>query len=487
MKRPIYLSFFNALFVLLAAFFIIRLSFSLLIFYWDVPQTDDFCFMARMHEYGFWGSLHWWYFQWQGRFLPQLLTNIVMVQYNLFDSMLLYGIFLSTLFIFAIYQLITHTLSNTGIELKIKEKLLVGLFSGILFCFILDYHTDSSTFYWINVSTMYFSGIAFFILGVAELLNKKNNKASYLALCFSFIYAGCSAEHVGVLVLGFLVISYIIQKKLTFLSINYFKQEKLIVAFFSCLVSFLLMYFAPGNAFRLASTEQPDFSDGLLNIARFTSIFYFNRLTENSGYLILGFLLSIWIGSYFRDRIHIDQQQLKKIIFTNFLTLIYFTVGSIIIFGFLVNYNAPSRAFVHISALLVLFIGLLGFILGLTSQSRQITFIHQIALLVFLIYGTTVLYKYKFYLNPTIDYAKSVRNRIKDIKEIKQDTSKYMVLPKLTSSDKNMLLDGEMAFDQNDINLFWINKCINTAYGLNKDHVIIVDSDDNDNSNNVNQ
>lgn len=476
MKKALHLTQFNKIFYLLASFVLLRLIFSLVVFYWDIPQTDDFCFMARMHEYGIWGSIKWWYFNWQGRFMPQILTNLVVYQYKIFDNMLLYGLFLIVLFTYSIYQTIRNILERNGYAIKPNEKIILTVFSAVIFCLILDFHTDTSTLYWINVSTMYYVGSTFFILGISELITHKKSITSYAILFFSFIYVGSSAEHFGVLVLGFLILFYILQNHIKFFEINYFNSKKLNLAIIACLGSFLVMYFAPGNAARLSTTEHPSVSHGIKNIATFTNLFYFSRLSIHAGYLIFGFLFALFIGSYFIEKIKFEQNQLQKFLNVSFITLLYFTIGTIIIFGFLITYNAPSRAFIHISTFIVLFFCIFGFIIGLHSNTKQLLFVNQITLFVVLVYGSTIIYKFKFNLNPTIAYTISVRERINHIQTNRNDSTTHMFIPKLSNSEKNILWDGELASNKNDTNLFWANKCLNTAYGLDKNHFILVDS-----------
>ena len=476
MKKNQYLLQFKTILYLLSAFVLIRIIFSLVVFYWNVPQTDDFCFMARMHEYGFWGSIKWWYFNWQGRYMPQILTNIVLYQYNIFDNMLLYGLFLTVLFTFSIYQTIRNVLNRNGYTIKTYEKIIISVLSAAIFSLIVDFHTDTSTFYWINVSTMYYVGSAFFILGISELISHKKSITSYAILCFSFIYVGSSAEHFGVLVLGFLILFYILQNHIKFFDINYFNSKKLNLAIIACLASFLIMYFAPGNAARLSTNEHPSVSQGIKNVSTFINLFYFNRLSLHAGYLIFGFLFALYLGSYFIEKIHYEQKQIQKLLNVSFATLLYFIIGTIIIFGFLITYNPPSRAFIHISTFIVLFFCIFGFIIGLCSNTKQLPFVNQLTLFVVLVYGSTIIYKFKFNLNPTITYTISVRERINHIQANRNDSTSYIFIPKLSNSEKNILWDGEMASNKNDTNLFWINKCLNTAYGLSDNHFILVDS-----------
>ncbi len=70
----------------------------------------------------------------------------------------------------------------------------------------------------------------------------------------------------------------------------------------------------------------------------------------------------------------------------------------------------------------------------------------------------------------------SVRERLNQIQTNKNDSSTYMLIPKLSNSKNNILWDGELASNKNDTNLFWANKCLNTAYGLSDNHFILVDS-----------
>jgi hypothetical protein len=476
MKKILQLAQFKPILFLISCLLICRLGLTMVVFYWDIPQTDDFCFMARMREYGVWGSIKWWYMHWQGRYMPQILTNFVLIQYMKFDNMLLYGLLLTLLFVFSLYQTTQRILVKTGFQVLNFEKRTLSIFSVLIFFLILDFHNDTSTLYWINVSTMYFVGTAFFILGISELLNDKKNITSYITLCFSFVYVGCSSEHFGILVLGFLLIFYLIQQYLPALGIEYFDKKKLNWAILSSFISFLIMYLAPGNDERMASIDHPSFEEGLSNISTFSKVLYFNRLSTNEGYLIFAFFFSFMIGSHFTGKILSSQKQLQQLLVVCFASLIYFVIGSVLIFGFLTTYKAPSRAFVHISTFIVLFFCLFGFIVGLQSQPKQLTFTNPLLLFLVLIYGSTILYKFNFNLKPTINYAKSVRDRLTDVQKNKSETSGYMTLPRLSNSDKNLLWKGELATNKNDTTLFWANKCLNTAYGFDKTHMIIVDS-----------
>jgi hypothetical protein len=236
------------------------------------------------------------------------------------------------------------------------------------------------------------------------------------------------------------------------------------------------MYIAPGNDERMASIDHPSFRDGINNITTFSNVLYFNRLSENAGYLIFAFLLSFMIGSHFEGKIIPSHKKIKHLLVVSFLTVLYFIIGSILIFGFLTTYKGPTRAFIHISTFIVLFFCIFGFIIGLHSQPKQSTYTNPMVLFLVVIYGSTIIYKFNFNLKPTVTYAKSVRNRLIDVKKNKSESSGYITLPKLSNSDKNMLWDGELATNKNDTSLFWANKCLNTAYGFDDNHIIVVDT-----------
>ena len=455
----------------------IRLIFTLIIFFWNIPQTDDFCFMAKIYDYGVFGSIRWWYMNWQGRYLPQFFTNLILVLYKVSDSMLLYGFFIIILFCLSLYRCIVNIFSKFNLKISISDKYIFIIFSISIFCLLLDFHMDSSTLYWVNVSTMYFLGIIFLLLGLSELLSPQRRISSFLILFFSFIYVGCSSEHFALLVLVLLFSFYILQRFYSNIIGEFLFQNKLFWAFISCLTSFLVMYLAPGNSVRLSTINQPSFLKGLQNIPEFLNILYYNRLSINSGYLIFTFFFSLAYGFYFSKRFIINGIQLKKILILSSSIVFYLIFGTIFIFSFLLDYKGSTRAFVHISLAITLFFVCFGFLFGIFINPVQKRYVNFIFFLSVSIYFSTVLFKLKFNLRPTINYELSVRHRLLKVQEMARMKYPMLIVPKLQNNPKNILLDGELASAKEDNSLFVFNKCLNSAFGLKDIPVILVESD----------
>lgn len=470
---------FNYFFLIISFLSIVvlsRLIFTLIIFYWNVPQNDDFCFMAKMNDYGTFGSIKWWFMNWQGRFLPQLFTNFILLEFKKFDNMLLYGIVIIFLFCISVYRCIKNLFKKIKLSLSVYDKLVLNIFSLSIFCLLLDFHMDTSTVYWINVSTMYFLGIIFLLLGFSELLNPNGGILSYSILIFSFLYVGCSSEHVALLTLGIFILFSLFQSFFSKNFGNYFFSKKLYTATITCLLSFLIMYFAPGNSVRLASIHHPSFLKGLRNIPEFINILYFNRLSLNAGYLIFTLFFSLAIGSYFSKRLNINSIQLRKLLFLWSGIVLYLITGTILIFSFLLDYKGSTRAFVHISLVITLFIVYFGFIVGIFVNHLQKSYVNFIFFISVSIYFSTVIYKFKFNLMPTIKYEISVRQRLSVVNAMAKGVYPISIVPKLVNSSKNVLLDGELASIMNDNSKIGFNKCLNSAYGLKDKQIILIES-----------
>jgi hypothetical protein len=472
MKIFIKNNFFILIFSFVTIVVLFRLLFTLIIFHFNIPQFDDFCFMAKMNDYGILGSINWWYLNWQGRFLPQLLTNLILFHYEKYNSFFLYGVIKILLFSFSLYRIFYFLLIRFKIILNKVDNFIVFIFSILIFFLFLDFHIDTSTFYWINVSTMYFVGMAFLLLGTSELLNPSKSYLSYTILSFSFFYVGCSSEHVALLVIFLLFMLFFLNR---FFIQNFFSLNKHFFAFLFCLISFFIMYFAPGNSIRISGTIHPTLLKAIKNIPIFFNILYFNRLSLNFGYLIFSFFFSFAFASFFSNRIRINPKQLKKILILVFIILCYFVIGTITIFSFLLDYKGSTRAFVHISLFISLFFVLLGFVFGFFISPVQKKLVNSVFLMLAVIYASTVLYKFKFNLRPTIKYEISVRGRLIDITKNIQSSSSIKIVPRLINDKNNILLNGELASSIEDSTFFVFNKCLISAFRLNSKKIILVD------------
>jgi hypothetical protein len=403
--------------------------------------------MAKMNDYGTFGSIKWWYMNWQGRFLPQLFTNFILLEFKKFDNMLLYGIVIIYLFCISVYRCMKNLFKKIKLSLSVYDKIVLNIFS-----------------------------LSILLLGFSELLNPNGGILSYSILIFSFLYVGCSSEHVALLTLGIFILFSLFQSYFSKIFGNYFFTKKLYTATISCLFSFLIMYFAPGNSVRLASIHHPSFLKGLRNIPEFINILYFNRLSLNAGYLIFTLFFSLAIGSYFSKRLNINSIQLRKLLFLWSGIVLYLIIGTILIFSFLLDYKGSTRAFVHISLVITLFIVYFGFILGIFVNHLQKSYVNFIFFISVCIYFSTVIYKFKFNLMPTIKYEISVRQRLSIVNAMAKGVYPILIVPKLVNSSKNVLLDGELASIINDISKIGFNKCLNSAYGLKDKQIILIES-----------
>src|SRR5687767_7793072 len=91
---------------------LLYLYYILLIAYNNVLLLDDYWFMAKSNQYGIFGSISWWYNNWQGRFAPQLMTIIIVKANEWLNSLFPYTILLITLFVHSILRLFHQRLPS---------------------------------------------------------------------------------------------------------------------------------------------------------------------------------------------------------------------------------------------------------------------------------------------------------------------------------------------------------------------------------------
>ena len=128
--------------------------------------------------------------------------------------------------------------------------------SCFIFMLVIYNNFQLNIFYWLTNSPMYFGGVILFLIGVAHILNRKNDTITYILTALCFIYTGSSSENfaaISILLLtGYLALSYLLEYKA---GLSKFLQnihvQKTVVALLFCAISFIIMVVAPGNKARL--------------------------------------------------------------------------------------------------------------------------------------------------------------------------------------------------------------------------------------------
>jgi hypothetical protein len=219
--------------------------------YYNRLALDDYCYFSAQNDYGFLSPFTFWYHNYQGRFAPQFLINVITKVYETVHSLLPFTTLLLLLFIWATYKLIRRVMPF----LSFFEILNLSVLSFSIFV-INNY--EFNTFYWLNASAMYFGGVLFLLFGINAILSSHRNIFTYVMLIFCAIYVGSSSEtfaFIWSVIGGMIILAQLIKIRFdvrTFLTNIHFK--KLLLAFVFCAISFAIMFFAPGNGVRLKIT-----------------------------------------------------------------------------------------------------------------------------------------------------------------------------------------------------------------------------------------
>jgi hypothetical protein len=438
------------------------LTYVMAISYYNVPQADDYYFIHRFQSLGLVKSVYWWYLNWQGRFLPIFFTNLSLLSFKYFDTLILNSVFLFILYFISFFCLLKKLISNRDVLYNKWDYFLISSISILLFNLILLFHFDTSTFFWICASQNYFGGFGFFLLGTNFLFNPKSSRLSYVIIVFSFLFVGCSMELFSLLISLILFMSIVLT--LYFHNYPYFKN--LLFAFSSCFISFLIMYFAPGNGFRTNEVEFISITTRILNSQIYLNDLVFNIIPVNSKYLVICFLSALYFGFYFKSRKFISYFNTRSLFFI--VVFVFFVLlFSVYIFVIGSSTKPPTRAYVHLSGFFVLTIFLFGFLVGqkihTTSFSLSLICISFAILFLFI----STIYKFRFNLPPTINYANSIRNQINLVKNlnIKKNTN-ILFVDSFNNTSRNILLSFHFSSNTKDTVGMTYNRAFEKCYNL---------------------
>ena len=412
----------HSLFYILLAVNLISLVYFLTLGYYNRLATDDYCYLTGLRDYGFYSPFTFWYQNWQGRFSALFFINIFLQVHEFTNSLLPETILLLVLFTWTISSLIKKLIP----VLSPFERLNLGFF--LLSVFIINNY-EFNTFYWLNASAMYFGGVLFLLVAVNVIVSEKANFWSYALLIFSAIYAGSSSETFALICNGLavtLIFRRFIQFKRFSLSLlwNNRNYRKLLVAFIFCLVSFLIMYFAPGNSIRLKITSLTAHQTIPLPLHKLVPasvfsflVFGFNTLLKLPYWLILA-LPFLYLGNLLRDKF--DMAGIKTIRFKlNIVYFILFLWICLIPTVYVQGDMGPKRALTHLALYISFYVAFLAFATGLklNFNRRKIlrtgviaTLFWAIILISYLYHDIPEVRKYTLSDETRITYLKSLRN-----------------------------------------------------------------------------
>jgi len=480
----------NVFYYCLVLFNIVFLAYVLTIGYHNRLTLDDYSFLGTMRDHGFFSPFTFWYSQYQGRFAPQFFINTALVIYKVLGNMFFYTALISTLFIGAIYQILRF-------YLPLSRGLLFN-YSIFLFSALVLTTFELTTFYWLNVSAMYFGGVLFALLGTVFILKDNKPIYGYIIVAFCFLYVGSSSEHAGIIGCSILGLSLLY----TFYKSGYnFKKffaqtqnRKLLVASVFCFVAFVVMVVAPGNKIRMSSFQQVTDPQELIRISYKSSIEILYHIFYRLPYILALVAPIALLGTLGKDKIQIGRFNLIFIAVLCTVGLCLLIFLSNIPAAYAMGTAGPLRSFVFINFFLVVSLFVIFFYAGYRylSDSR---IIGSISILSVILLGSFVFYSFKSELPLVKKYYKTDKARVALLKSYQkqQRTEKAYVQPLfrgryITITDMFRIFTHTMDIPSptTDMPLFigdmmeeegWQNNHIRNGLGLNFEVALDVDEE----------
>lgn len=240
------------------------------------PSADDFSYFVKQNSYGFWAFQEWHYFNWGGRYIP----NMILGSFD-FDGSGLYiyrlvGVAITLGFYFSLLTFIKKIIQP-------KDVFFTTHLIFLAYCFSL--YSLSQEFYWMPGSITYTLSLILCLLSWTIL--EKSRKPLFFIINLLLIFILNGTNEISMLFYNgslflYLVLSYLQNKK-----INLPVVMLLCVSVACMLVSIL----APGNSVRTLSENNPNTHNLIFSLSRAvfrTATFTAERLFI---FLILGVIL----------------------------------------------------------------------------------------------------------------------------------------------------------------------------------------------------
>jgi hypothetical protein len=444
-RLPFYLLIFSGL---VYVFFVLSAA------YYNRLVADDYCFKADVLKYGFFNSFQVYYTTWQGRFGAHIITNAAIFFYDSSPSLFIYAVLLVGLYLFAIYRILRLLLL---FQLAGRPLILWAMSILIFNTFLLTVY-DLSAFYWLGASAVYFSSIAFALLGISELLSPSKSIFSYIMLIISFTIAGSSAENFG-LILNLLLLLFLTYQTF-YEKINGYSYQKTVIAFAFCFTAFLFMIFAPGTQVR--KSLYPEVNIFYAAYRSFKYVYYtiLALVAQRAIFLLVLSVAMIYVGTLCRNEKAIDERWVVKVLAAIIPLFLCFLAACVFPNVYAMGGIGEYRSLAHIAFYIVVFIATISFLIGYKTYfpmnlSRLFAIIGSIT---FLIMANDM----RIRLHYTKQYVASEDARIAYLYELKKANTKGTItLKPLYYTPYNIFVPNEIQTQGG-----YPNSCISNAMNL---------------------
>ncbi len=320
------------------------------------PCWDDFEYSEIAYKNGFFHSQYIWYVTWSGRFFSTaLLSSINPLIYRSILGYKVITLIFILLFIVAVYYLVNEIASD---KISIKQKLICTLSFCYLFVFGLP--APELALFWLASTVIYqLANIMMIVLAALFIRFLHNNKEDIgngliTAVCL-LIFAVEGSNEVSMLTttIFFAAVfagNYLLTKKF---------DKHLFIFASAAVASFLLVYLAPGNDFRLSTN--PD-SHNLIYSLKNSSVDLFKFIIYRIYNLPLLIFTVLFISFYYKLLSGKKTEEIKLNISPVYSVLLYLMI---LFSGIFVSYWSLGTATPYRTLNVIYFIFLLGWFLNI--------------------------------------------------------------------------------------------------------------------------
>ncbi len=416
--------------------------------WYNRPALDDYGVLSVYHQFGIFNSVIKIYVHWQARLFPLLLNNIVFKTYELTGTLFHFTLFLYLGFVTALYRLLRQLLPAWKEEKWVLLNCAAFIFHAFMF-----FNFEFSTFYWVNVSTMYFGGVLAALFLVSEILSGKNIVLSWVIILIAGLYAATSAEN-------FAIIFFILLAGVT----AYFftqRDKRFIKAGFALSVfaaAMVVMLLAPGTAARSSLFPVNSVYGTIITSLKSALTLIKVVVYQKWPYLIFLLVFSFLVGSFYPVLNRAGKRSLIKTI----LVFLFFLWLCLLPTSFIMGESGPLRAHTHIAFYIILFSGYVAFVVGNSTRlsgklSAGVTIASGV------IFSSLIGYKFVYELPAARTYAQLEDRKIELLLSEKQKGRHDMLVLPAQPLPNHFVLQPNTLKDTS----FFANKCLGKALELN--------------------
>jgi hypothetical protein len=434
--------------------------------FYAIPSADDYCYAGVFKNKGFINSQIYWYNNWSGRYIANILLSLTPVDHA---SVVFYraSLLIVNLSLFlAIYYLLNN------IPAFYPDRASTSIASSVFVMLVsyLGYTEPVENIYWAGGVFTYQIALIFILLALATILKEVEHKAESfsknkliitLALFISF---GLN-ETLSLIVLGINVftIAYLFTIRKTVPSILY---SSLVAS----LTFFLLVYFAPGNTVRSSVLANPN-AHNMLYATLLSSKEALRLVTSTFARpeTILLFI-TVYIYSKHHYRKHGDLPTSIKLIvpFAAILSIVIGVFASV----YVTARMPPPRALGAASFIFVILLTISIILFANNDKWETInSFPSSIKLIILTIFiSCTFLYSpnsrtllRNFHNKSLSEYSDRYNTREKQIERCLENKDQECAVSRVKNSSENIIIHfADISPDKDQ----WINKCMANYYGI---------------------